>query len=331
MFMQLKLKWNKSLWSALLVAIVFQSINVAHAQNTNNMDYINRDKESISSRFMKGVFRVVPLKKMIERNAKKDNIKQEAAAIPKKLRKKFTIEESSVSGRKVWKIIPAIPSGKTVVFLHGGAYIFNLGAMHWEFVGDMVARTGDTYLVVDYPLAPNNNIEDALKMLADVFANIQDQKIILMGDSAGAGLALSYALEHKNADERIKALILISPFVNVTMNNENIEAVESKDLILSAKGLIAAGELYRGELAANDPKISPLFGDLSQLPTTTIFMGGCDILMPDAKLLRDKLREAHVTCHYYEYPKMIHDWVVLAQIKEAHGTRSQIADLINGI
>jgi acetyl esterase/lipase len=43
------------------------------------------------------------------------------------------------------------------------------------------------------------------------------------------------------------------------------------------------------------------------------------------------LRAADVTCHYYEYPKMIHDWVVLAQIKEAQGTRSQIADLINGI
>ncbi|MFY0674040.1 MAG: alpha/beta hydrolase [Bacteroidia bacterium] len=313
-----------------LFAILLISAGTAQAQNEQPMNYVHQEKESFSSKLMKGVLRLARLKTLVEKNAAKAEIKQDAAHIPKKLKKKFKVEESIFLGRNVWKITPAIPSGKTVVFLHGGAYIFNLGSFHWEFVGDMVARTGDTYLVVDYPLAPSNTMNDAHEMLTEIMKSINDEKIVFIGDSAGAGLALSFAIENKNNDERIKALILISPFVNVTMNNEKVDSIEPKDVMLTAKGLRAVGELYRGELDDKDPKISPLYGDLTHLPPTSIFIGGNDILSADAVLLKAKLVDAKVACNYYEYPKMMHDWVVFSQIKEAHGARSQITDLING-
>ena len=74
--------------ASFLLVFYFQTVIVAYAQNIETMDYLNSDKESFSSKLMKGVFRMARLKNLVERSAQKSEIKQEAAALPKSIKKK---------------------------------------------------------------------------------------------------------------------------------------------------------------------------------------------------------------------------------------------------
>ena len=82
----------------------------------------------------------------------------------------------------------------------------------------------------DYPLAPQYNYEDAFNMVLPLYEKIlekvKQENLILMGDSAGGGIAL--ALSEKLGEEDFsqpQELILLSPWIDVTMENKEIEKV----------------------------------------------------------------------------------------------------------
>lgn len=56
------------------------------------------------------------------------------------------------------------------------------------------------------------------------------------------------------------------------------------------------------------PAVSPLFGEMRSLPRTVILAGTDDSLLPDARLLRDKMAREGVDTEYWEYENMMHVW-----------------------
>ena len=92
-----------------------------------------------------------------------------------------------------------------------------------------------------------------------------------MGDSAGGGLALGLAEALRDEGDTLpEELILISPWVDLTMSNPDMKDYVKHDPMLGIDGLRRMGEVWANGLELTDPKVSPIFGDLSGLPPVTI-------------------------------------------------------------
>lgn len=187
-----------------------------------------------------------------------------------------------------------------VVYLHGGAYIQQITSTHWSFIEDLAQQTGARVLVPIYPLAPLSTAANTVPRTVDLVATfLRDQphrRVVLMGDSAGAGLALTVAQALTTEfDCRPDQLILISPWLEVGMTAPGQRDIARHDPMLAAPGLIDAGQAYAGDLPSTDPRVSPLHGSHETLPPTLCFTGTADILSPDAEAFAARASDAGAT------------------------------------
>ncbi|MFC3964769.1 alpha/beta hydrolase fold domain-containing protein [Nocardia jiangsuensis] len=229
---------------------------------------------------------------------------------PARLRERLSTRE--IDGFPVHTVEPETVKGSGgTVYLHGGGYVGAIATQHWDLVADIATATGRPVHVPRYGLAPQHTARDAHALLATLLAEL-DGPTYLAGDSAGAGLALAAALHAEPI-----GLTLIAPWLDIALTNPEIPALERRDPWLSAAGLKLCGEVWRGDLAPDDPLVSPLFGDLTQLPPIDLYIGGRDIALADCRLLRD--RAPAVTMH--EEPGAIHDYPLLPFAPESRAAR----------
>jgi acetyl esterase/lipase len=252
---------------------------------------------------------------------------------PAKLYKKYKIGTTQEQGNNIFTIIPAgNDSGKIILYLHGGAYIAGITWPHWRFIDKIVTQTGVRMAVVDYPIAPENNYKDVFKMLIPLYMDLlqqyQPSQIIFMGDSAGGGMAISLAqLLKQKAIAQPCCMILLSPWLDVTMSNPEIANYDKKDKLLSREALITAGKYYANDIERTNPLISPLYGDFEGLAEMYLFMGTHDILAPDVKILEDKVKNTTIRFNYFKYDQMFHVWMFYP-IPEAKTTINEIVKII---
>jgi acetyl esterase/lipase len=149
-----------------------------------------------------------------------------------------------------------------------------------------------------------------------------------MGDSAGGGLAL--ALAQKIKFEGLPSagqVILLSPWLDITLTNPAITEIDRMDPFLSVKGLKKAGLAYTGQGDANSFMISPINGDLNAIGKISIFVGSRDLLAADARKLNCLAKEQCIPINYREYQDMVHVWMFLS-FPEARLAQLEIFDLI---
>jgi acetyl esterase/lipase len=136
--------------------------------------------------------------------------------------------------------------------------------------------------------------------------------IMLAGDSAGGGLAVSLAVEMRERHmPPAQALILMSPWLDVTMGNPDIPLYEAGDLVISAPGLRQLGQMWAGNRDPHDAWVSPLYADVTGLPPVTMIVGGSELFVPDCRLFRDKALAAGVLAEYREFAGCMHAFMLL--------------------
>lgn len=149
-----------------------------------------------------------------------------------------------------------------------------------------------------------------------------------MGDSAGGGLAL--ALAQKLRNEKVsqpQQIILLSPWLDITMSNPGIKKIEPVDPFLKKESLQQAGALYAGNTSPDHYLLSPINGSLENLGRISVFIGSNEIFLADARKLRFKAGEKGIRINYFEYENMVHAWMFL-NFPESKRARQQIIDLI---
>jgi acetyl esterase/lipase len=230
--------------------------------------------------------------------------------------RRFDIDISEVDRRKVFTMSPrGTKSGPIILFLHGGAYSVGFTSQHWRFLAWLAEAARATVAAPDYPLSHEAGWRETLSMVRNTYSELADRagsrELVVMGDSAGGGLALALAQSlKKDALPQPSRLILLSPWLDAGMGNPEIPAVEPLDPVLGAEALRLAGLRYAGGDDPADARISPLYGDFNGLAPITLFTGTADILNPDARELRDRMRVQGLPLDYREYPAMIHDWAL---------------------
>ena len=182
-----------------------------------------------------------------------------------------------------------------VIYLHGGAYCFGILDSHIVFCDKLAKRMNAKVFMPLYPILLKSTCLDAFHFLQEVYAEAlrEGKRVILMGDSSGGGLALAFAESLRDSGVPMpEGLVLLSPWIDVTMTNPAIPSMEENDFILSAYGLAGLGKLWAGELDVRDSRVSPLYGSMAGLPPTLIFCGTDEILHPDITLLHEKMKAA---------------------------------------
>jgi acetyl esterase/lipase len=300
-----------------------------------SVTYIHNRPPSFKSQFLQTLMTLLGKKNTIEKNIKSNNFSSEAAALPAFLLSNFTVHVSEVNQRRVWKCKPKQPdSPKVILYIHGGGYISNLTKYDWHFIAELLIKTKATLVVPDYPLAPTSNYKDVYDFFDQLHLQLLSQtspeNMIFMGNSAGGGIALGFAQKLRNESKlQPSQIILNSPWLDVTMSNPDIIEIDKKDKLLGIKGLTLAGQLYAAESAPKDYKVSPIYGDFSDLGRISLFIGTHDVFLADSRKLRERIKEQNVSINYFEYPKMFHVWMAVTNLKESQHAINQIATLVN--
>ncbi|QVL30834.1 alpha/beta hydrolase [Telmatocola sphagniphila] len=250
------------------------------------------------------------------------------------LRRRHELSEYSLQGRPVYTIQPRDQiASRHVLYLHGGAYFNGFLPVQWQFVDRLITAANCSVTAPDTPLAPKSSSRDIFAMVQPIYEEllreVGSENLIVMGDSSGGGLALALMMKARDKGlDQPKDLILLSPWLDVTMTNPDIPGVAQNDPYLGLKACIVAGQRYAQEDDPTDPSISPIYGDLRGLCPIHLFVGTHDIMLPDCRKLRNLADLAGASLNYREYPKMIHDWMML-NLPESQNALQQIVAIVN--
>lgn len=315
--------------------VLFSSFVVEGQTNVDSStNYIHQEKASYKSKMFQRIASIIGVKKVIEKKIKKGNIGEFPTPPSKSFRKQHVVTDMTIDNRQVWTIEPnGNKSDKVVLFIHGGAYVFNVSKYDWSFLETLMPKTNATYIVPDYPIGPNSTCEETYKFMDKLYDNLctkySPEDIIIMGASAGGGLSLGYSMKIRNDGKpQPSQIILLSPWLDVTMNNKELSEIDKKDKILGIKGLQMAGDIYSGNLDPKDYRVSPVYGEFSGLGKISVFIGTHDLCLADSRKLKRQMEEKGLTLNYFEYPKMFHGWLFVAKLKEAKAAVNQIVNLI---
>lgn len=179
----------------------------------------------------------------------------------------------------------ALPPG-TVFYIHGGACFMDFTRSHWRLPETLVSEADVQVIAPAYRRVPFATYREAFDLIAPLYREYCEahpkRNIILMGDSAGGGLSLALTEHFKAEGIRLPdRLILLSPWVDGSMDNEQIREYEPVDPFLSVKPLRTCAELWKGDPDVHDWHISPIYGDLKGIRNVTVFVGTDGILYPD--------------------------------------------------
>jgi len=219
-------------------------------------------------------------------------------------------------------------SARSLIWLHGGGFIHRFERAHWWLTTSLVRELGMRVIAPDYPLAPLGTASTALEQLADVLeavAATDDAAPVLGGDSAGGGLALSLTLVTPGR-LRPAHLVLVAPWLDVTLAHPEVPLFEARDPSLAALGLRIAGRLWAGDLGPRDPRVSPAFAeDYSVLPATSLIVGTRDLLYPDARDFAASARAQGADIATFTASDGFHVFPAASRLPEARAARRWLA------
>lgn len=236
---------------------------------------------------------------------------------PKEIEDVCEVSTQEYKERKVFVVTPKEQNETqyTILYIHGGSYVSEVTKNHWEFIKQIAIDTNATIIVPDYPLTPKYTYKEVFEMMEPLYKDIVEKvdlkHFLIMGDSAGGGLAL--ALEEKLSQEGVpmpEKTILISPWLDTRLTNPEIEEVQKRDKELSKIKLQLAGIAYAGKDGKDSYLVNPIDGDLSKLKNITILTGTNDILNPDVHIIQEKAEEQGVTIEVKEYENAGHIWMI---------------------
>jgi len=171
-----------------------------------------------------------------------------------------------------------------VLYIHGGAYIGEVSHLHVSFCDKLVDKLNAKVCLPLYPLAPQATYDVAYSFMDKVYEDLlsENKPIYIMGDSAGGGFTLAFTEYLKENNKTLpNKLVLISPWLDVTMENEEIKVYEQADISLAPYGAIEAGKMWAGTTDRKNYMISPIYGNLDSLPDILMFVGNHEIIYPD--------------------------------------------------
>lgn len=234
----------------------------------------------------------------------------------------YSLEIKEIGGLTMeWVQAKETEPDKAILQLHGGAYTRSLkdnGVTYRRAAVQYAKLSGAGVLTVDYRVAPEHPYPAALEDAIFAYEWLLEQgfrpeNIIIAGDSAGGGLTLAAALYLRDHDMPMPAaLITMSAWTNLNYRRNK--------------------PAYVGNHHADDPYISPIYGEYHGFPPMLMQVGGDEILLKDTIKVAQKAKEAGVTVWQTTYPGMFHVFQMLfPKLSDANTAWDEVEAFIKDI
>lgn len=212
----------------------------------------------------------------------------------------------------------------TLLYLHGGGWVFGSTATHLGAMAQLAERSGLTLIGIDYGLAPEAPFPAGLNDCAWAWRWLSAQKDALRlpapwfiaGDSSGANLALALMLDLRNAGEPLPVAALL--FYGVYTPDHTTESHrlcgQGQFGLTTEKIVWYRNHYLRGE--RNDPldhRASPGYADLTGLPPLFVNAAGLDPLRDDSVQLAQRLARVGVPFEFKVYEGVIHGFMQMSR------------------
>jgi len=261
-------------------------------------------------------------------------LRQEDVHEPKgKFFKDDKVRNFKILDTSITEFIEPKASSKLLIFIHGGAFISGPAQHHWDCIKKIYREAPQTIWLCNYPKAPETKIQEISDNIDSIYQAALEKyptaQISLLGDSVGGTLvtALVQRLISKGIQIPNK-VILISPVMDASMSNPEIEKIDKLDPMLSKAGVLSAKKMCAEDHGLKSPMISPLNGSFEGFPATFLFLAEHDITYPDQQLALQKMETAHINTRVIEGKKMPHIWPLLPVMKEAKIAMAELIDIL---
>ncbi len=222
------------------------------------------------------------------------------------------------------------PRRDRVVFhCHGGGLV-SCPLDDYHFYGAMLAEQLEARVVMaDYRLAPEHPFPAAHR---DCFAayrgllagGVDPSHMVVSGDSCGGLLGLGALLQARDEGLALPACFLsISGWFDLAVPDAVESGGANSDPFLTAAWVRNRGREYAaGQLALDDPRLSPVYADVSGLPPLYLPAGQDDTMRHGTEALGRAARNAGVAVTAESWPGMVHGWqgLVSAGVPEARAS-----------
>lgn len=237
-----------------------------------------------------------------------------------------------------WSVVPGSDGSRILLFLHGGGYCSGSILSHRRMVSEAGRAAGVRTLALGYRLAPEHPFPAAFDDASTAWHflrrhGIAADKIAIGGDSAGGALALALVLTLRDRSEPLPGCVwVVSPWTDLTMSGSTLVTKDDVDPLIHKAYLEELAGAYVGTAVdRKDPRVSPLFGELTGIPPLLIQVGSAETLLDDALRLVAAAGEANVSASLEIWPHMIHAWPVWnARLESGRQSLNSAGSFIRG-
>jgi monoterpene epsilon-lactone hydrolase len=222
-----------------------------------------------------------------------------------------SVEQDGIRGE--WNIPAGQPAEQTILYCHGGGYLFGSPLAYRSFTTQLAKRAGARVFVLDYRLAPEHPFpaaaDDALAAYRWLLESRDPHQIVLAGDSAGAGLCLSLMWQIKDAGLPMPAsAMLLSPYADLSATGASLDANSRSCAMFTGDSIRRAAATYLAGADAKNPCASPLFADYAGFPPLLIYVSDNEVLRDDGIRVAEKAAKAGVQTELQVWRGQPHVW-----------------------
>jgi len=213
-----------------------------------------------------------------------------------------------------WLHPPQPRRGRALLYLHGGGFICGTPQTHRSISARLATLLQVSVFVPDYPLAPEHPFPAAPDAVLVAWRWLLDQgfradRMLLAGDSAGGGLALTLMQDCRRLNLPLPAAVaLFSPWTDLTCSGAALQQNAERCAWFSPPQLHFAARLYAGAADPAAPRLSPLHGDLSGLPPLHLHVSDSELLRDDSLRLAEKAAAAGTAVQLTTWHSLPHAW-----------------------
>ena len=231
-----------------------------------------------------------------------------------------TCEPVNAGGVKAeWITASNAAPDRVILYLHGGGYVMGSIDTHRELVARLSKAAQARGLALDYRLAPENlfpaAVEDAIAAYRWLLAQgYKPERIVIAGDSAGGGLAVSTLLAVRDLGAPAPAAaVCISPWVDFEAEGESMTSRAAQDPLVSRDMILTIARMYMGEKGnLREPLAAPINAFLNDLSPLFIQVGNAETLLDDSTRLADRAKKSGVDVTLQIWDEMPHVWHLAA-------------------
>ncbi|KAJ3303200.1 hypothetical protein HDV03_004109 [Kappamyces sp. JEL0829] len=197
-----------------------------------------------------------------------------------------------------WVDARNIDTTKVVYQLHGGAYVLGSSQLYRRMSYFISKAANARCYTPNYRLAPLNPypcaVIDAVSGYIELLKVYKPQDIVLMGDSAGGGLALATLMVIRDMGLPSPAGgYLESPWVDLKITFDSFSTQHGIDLLPAIPKDVRLGtrlHYYASNEDLEVPYVSPLYGSFDNLPPLFIQCGTVEKLYGEVVALAQKVQ-----------------------------------------